>query len=58
MAELQKSRENLREIKARVAQLNAEAQKETENKNALEQQAIRTKKKINIAETLINSLSD
>lgn len=58
MAELGRSRENLRQIKERVGQLNAEAQRETDNKNALEQQAIKTKKRINIAETLINSLSD
>ena len=58
MAELSRSRENLRVIKERVAQLNAESQREMDNKNQLEQQAIKTKKKINIAETLINSLSD
>lgn len=58
MAELARSRENLRVIKERVAQLNAESQREMDNKNQLEQQAIKTKKKINIAETLINSLSD
>jgi hypothetical protein len=38
--------------------LNADSQKELDNKNRLEQQAIKTKKKINTAETLINSLSD
>lgn len=53
-----KSRENLRQIQEKVAQLNAESQKELDNKNRLEQQAMRTKKKINTAETLINSLSD
>ena len=40
------------------AKLNADSQKELDNKNRLEQQAIKTKKKINTAETLINSLSD
>lgn len=58
MAELARSRENLREIKQKVAKLNADSQKELDNKNRLEQQAIKTKKKINTAETLINSLSD
>lgn len=57
MAELSKSRENLRQIKEKVAQLNAESQKELDNKNALEEKAVKTKKKINAAETLISSLS-
>ena len=38
--------------------LNENSQKQMDVKNQLEQQAMRTKKKINTAETLINSLSD
>lgn len=58
MIELEKAKENLRQIQEKVAKLNADSQKELDNKNRLEQQAIKTKKKINTAETLINSLSD
>lgn len=47
----------MRQIKEKVAQLNAESQKELDNKNALEEKAVKTKKKINAAETLISSLS-
>lgn len=38
--------------------LNENSQKQMNIKNQLEEQALRTKKKINTAETLINSLSD
>ena len=57
MDKLEKSREELRIIKEKLAMLNENSQKQMDVKNELEMQAMRTKKKINTAETLINSLS-
>ena len=41
-----------------MAVLNEKSERQMENKNQLEQKAMKTKKKINTAETLINSLID
>jgi phage shock protein A len=55
---LAKSRVELKKIKDKLELLNENSQKQMENKNQLEQKAMKLKKKINIAETLINSLID
>jgi len=57
MDKLEKSREELRIIKEKLAMLNENSQKQMAVKDELEQQAMKTKKKINTAEALINSLS-
>lgn len=55
---LEKSRIELKKIKDKLELLNENSQRQMENKNQLEQKAMKLKKKINIAETLINSLID
>jgi dynein heavy chain len=55
---LEKARIELKKIKDKLELLNENSQKQMENKNQLEQKAMKLKKKINIAETLINSLID
>lgn len=55
---LEKSREQLAEIKAQLAVLNKNSEIQMNEKRILEETAMKTKKKINTAETLINSLID
>ena len=54
---LAKAREELRIITEKLNRLKEDSQKQLDIKNELEAQALKTKKKITTAETLINSLS-
>jgi len=58
MAELAKAQEELEEVKAFVAELKAKYQKQIGEKNALEEKLRSTKKKIDQARKLIDSLTD
>lgn len=57
MKELEKAREDLAQIQAYIKSLKETFSKQMEEKNELEMKAAKTKKKINTARTLINSLS-
>lgn len=54
---LEKSKQELAVITDKLNKLKENSQKQLDIKNELENQAAKTKKKINTAETLINSLS-